>query len=697
MKYSRYLLLIMAYSFFAGNTRADDVLVEKDTIVMTYTAKEVVIESFKQNDNLSTLPISATLLSNQTIKDRNIISINEVSAFVPNLFIPDYGSKMITPAYIRGIGSRINAPSVGLYVDGVPYFDRSSFDIDLNDVERIEVLRGPQGTIYGRNTMGGIINIYTKSPLKYKETNVNLGAANYNTYQGGISNYGKLSKNLGYSVSGNYFHTGGFFDNKYTGKKADAMDAISTRIRLSWRIKPRLNVQFISAYEYSDQDGYPYRVYNSETSEMMPVNYNAPSYYRRNMSSNGVNVEYTADHFKIGSQSSFQYFDGKQGLDQDFSPEDIYYVDFTQRQHMYSQEFNIKSIGNDKYVWQFGAFGFYQNYKTTNDVDYRMQKRQTLQNARNPITGVALYHQSTINDLLTKGLSLGMGLRYDWEETKTTVNNKAITQGADPTFSPEVNESSVFSQVTPKASLQYAFASDNLIYFSVAKGYKTGGFNATIERDEDRTFKPEHSWSYELGTKANCFNKLIYTDISLFYIIWNDQQISQTQPSGKGYLLRNAGKSVSKGVEVTTHINPVENLSIQLSYGYTHAKFNRYEVNATLNYNGNYLPMVPQNTFSTSADYTVKLKDTYLDKILISGQYAGVGKIYWNEDNKVVQPFYGMLNGKVSFVKDKFSLDVWAKNIAGKEYIAYYFKTGTSEYVQAGKPFTFGVNLHLNF
>lgn len=698
MNLKRILLLTFFFYAFIDSMHADDIPIDNDSIKMRYTAKEVVIESFKQNSDLSIQPVSASILSESIIKENNITNIKEVTAFVPNLFMPDYGSKMTSPAYIRGIGSAKNAPSVGLYVDGVPYFDRSTFDININDIDRIEVLRGPQGTIYGRNTMGGIINVFTKSPLKTSGTNINLSAGNYNTYQTGISHYGNVDNKVGYSLSGNYMHSGGYFMNKTTEKRADPIDAVSTRARLSWRILPRLTMNLILAYEYSDQDGYPYRIYDKETRTMEDINYNSRSFYRRNMSTNGLNVEYVTDCFKLGSMTSFQFYDGKQGLDQDFSPKDLYYVDFYQRQQMYSQEFNIKSIRDDsRYKWQFGLFGFHQNYFQINDVDYRTTGKHVLQNVHNPTEGIALYHQSTLNDIFIRGLSATFGIRYDWEKTKSTLIRTTKNADTEPVIEPKVKVKDHFSQITPKGSIQYTFNQDGLAYFSVSKGYKTGGFNNTADEDKDRTFDPEHSWCYELGTKSSFFNNLLYLDMTLFYIKWNEQQISQTKPTGQGFLIRNAGKSESKGIEFSAQVNPSRNLNFQLSYGYTHAKYKEYKESETTNYDDNYLPMVPKNTVAISANYTIETNQKWLDNIVLNAQYTGVGKIYWNDTNEIDQPYYGLYSGKISFEKKQFSVDLWAKNIGTKNYIAYYFTAMGGDFVQKGRPFTCGVNVNLKF
>ena len=692
------LSLIFLFVVVSTGIKADDIQGENDSVKMKFTAKEIVIESFKQNNNLYIQPVSASLLTSKELKDFNIINIKEITSLAPNLFIHDYGSKMTSPVYIRGIGSHRNAPSVGLYVDGVPYFDRSTFDVNINEIDRIEVLRGPQGTIYGRNTMGGIINVFTKSPFKYKGTNLNLTAGNYNNYQTGISHYGNVDNKVGYAISGNYLHSGGYFKNTTIEKKADPIDAVSTRARISWRVQPQLLMHLIMAYEYSDQDGYPYRVLHKDTGEIDEVNYNTTSYYRRNMSTNGFNIEYITDQFKVSSQSSFQFYDGKQGLDQDFTPQNLYYVDFYQRQQMYSQEFNIKSLTEgSKYEWQFGLFGFHQNYFQTNDTNNLTNGAHTIQSASNPTDGLAAYHQSTINDLFLPKLSFVFGLRYDWEQTNTTMYGTKLTEAGKP-----LNDRTSFSQLTPKAAIQYTFKQDGLAYFSVTKGYKTGGFNNTAEKEEDLIFNPEYSWSYELGSRSGFFNNLLFLDLSLFYINWENQQISQTKTSGKGFIVKNAGKSASKGVELSAQINATRNLNFALVYGYTNAKYKDYKdynaaTGVTTSYDDNYLPMVPQNTVSLSANYTFDINQKWLDNIVLNTQYIGAGKLYWTDKNDISQDYYGLFNSKVSFVKKDFSLDLWSKNIGGEEYVSYYFSTSSQNYVQRGRPFTCGINMNLKF
>lgn len=151
----------------------------KDTI-RTYNIEEVVLtSSTKETNDLRKLPGSVTILSPQQIIGRQIDALKDISSFVPNLYMPDYGAKLTSAIYIRGIGARSSGQSIGMYVDNVPYLDKSTFDFELTDIQRIEVLRGPQGTLYGRNAMGGIVNIYTISPFDFQGKKLSVSAGNY--------------------------------------------------------------------------------------------------------------------------------------------------------------------------------------------------------------------------------------------------------------------------------------------------------------------------------------------------------------------------------------------------------------------------------------------------------------------------------------------------------------------------------------
>lgn len=684
----KYLLLFV---FFSSSLIAEG----NDSIRFNLKLDEVVVQSFKQDKSFKNTPVAASVVPLKTIINSNITNIKDFSSFIPNLFIPDYGSKLTSPVYIRGIGSKINSPSVGLYVDGIPFFEKSAFDFDFSEIDRIEVLRGPQGTLYGRNTMGGIINVYTKSPFKYEGTNFRFSGGNYTQIDASASHYGNVNETFGYSVSGNYKHNNGYFTNLYTNEKADNLNAASGRIRLSWKTGDKLDIHLTSSYEYSDQGGYPYALYTKETGLVGTVNYNDYSFYKRTMLTEGLTLNYRNDLFRISSQTAYQYFSDHQGIDQDFSVKDLYFVKQDQKQHMISEEFNIKSARTQNYKWLFGAFGFYQGIDNLVNMNTKPQQLFTPKNYNTPTYGAALYHQSTVDDLLINNLSLILGVRYDIEHARTSYQSDTIRNG-QTTTGPSFNSKLTFSQFTPKASLQYAIAGQHTVYATVSKGYKAGGFNTSFDREEDRSFDPEYSWNYETGAKLTFWNGRINTELSLFYIDWRNQQIYQPIASGKGSMLKNAGRSESKGVEVSMQGNLFKYFNLQVNYGYTHAIFKDYKRSSKLDYSGNYLPLVPSQTVSVGADYTI-LPTGYLQKIILSAQYTGTGKLYWSEDNAASQSYYNLLNAKVSFVKGPVTVDIWTKNATNTTYTAFYFESMGDRLAQQGKPLTFGTNIILNF
>ncbi|MDR3340482.1 MAG: TonB-dependent receptor [Candidatus Symbiothrix sp.] len=682
------IIFLGFFALLCANLFANELDTLKNSPVLL---DEVVIRSFKYDAGLRTLPVSASAIDRLTIENQHITGVKDIGLFVPNLFMPDYGSKLTSPVYIRGIGSKINSPSVGLYVDGIPYFEKSAFDFDLNEIDYIEVLRGPQGTLFGRNTMGGLINIYTKSPLIYQETLLSASLGNYANRNATVAHYGKLNAVSGYAVAGNYNHSGGYFTNRYSGRTADESDSGSGRVRLDWRLKDNLILKLMSTLDYSDQGGYPYALVDPVTKQTGDVDYDDFSSYKRTISSTGATLTYVTNHFSLNSQTAFQYLSDEQGIDQDFSPSPVYFAIQNQTQSTVSQEINIKSTGKGRYKWLFGAFAFHQAIDNEVILNYKTQNYSTQKLYDIPTSGISFYHQSTLNDLFIERLSLLLGIRYDYEKSSNdylAYKNTATQHDQTDEFFSKLK----FGQLTPKIALQYTFPDLHTLYASVSKGYKTGGFNSSFEQDEDRSFDPEYSWNYEVGTKLQFFENRLRAEICLFYIDWKNQQIYQPLPSGRGQMLKNAGRSESKGAEVSLQAGIFNGFTLFANWGYTRAVFIEHK-NDTLDYSGKFLPLVPSHTLVAGGDYQIPLTGKTIDRLSVNLNYTGAGRIHWNEDNAVSQDYYGQLNGKVSLTKGIATLSVWGRNLTDTNFTTYYFKTGGKEYAQKGKPFTIGASI----
>ena len=660
--------------------------------IRSYNTEELMILAPKDAKNILIQPSSISLIEAEAITRNGATSLKDFTAIAPNFFMPDYGTKLTSPVYIRGIGSRINSPSVGLNVDNAPYFEKAAFDFDLFGIERIEILRGPQGTLYGRNTMGGIINIFTKSPLKHQGTEAFVNANNYNMLNVGANHFGSLTKTFGYSIGMVYKNEDGYFTNSFNNKKPDASTTIGSRMRLIHKPTDYFTFENITSFETSKQNGYPYAKYDKTNQSIVGINYNEDSYYDRDMFSNAFIFKVDTKDFELISTSSYQLLKDINAIDQDFTPDSLYYVTQWQNQHVLSQELVMKSKYDEKYEWLFGAYGFYQNFNNQVDVKYYKAKSLTVKEYFHDIYGGALFHQSSLNNFLIDKFSVIGGIRMDFEtdamdyKASSTVNN-VFKQTADTTYS-SLNS----FQIMPKVSFKYELSMFTHFYSTISRGYKTGGFNSTFERPEDLNFDPEQSWNYEVGMKLNLLQGDLYADMALFYIDWTNQQIYQTVPSGRGSMLKNAGQSTSKGLEFSLNANPFEDFETNFSFGYTDAKFDEHIVDSTKNFSGNYIPYVPEFTMSVNASKLFRMSG-FLEGIRINGQYKMTGKHYWSEKNDSYQDAYGLLDFSVSFITEYVSLDFWVKNVTNEVYSAFYFEALGNSFVQQGRPSNFGLRL----
>ena len=693
IEYNYMLNSILLLTSFLGTAVPNDA---DSTVFKTVGLSEVTVVEFKKSkENLATNSVS--VVDSGFINRHELQSITELTAVVPNFYMPEYGSKQNTPVYIRGVGAKTKGSAVGFYVDGIPHFENSSFDVDMSNIASVTVFRGPQGTLYGRNAIGGIINVSTVSPLAYQGTQFKLGYGSHNDALFQFSHYNKLGSKVGYSVAGGYHYNDGFHRNMFTNKYADQLKDAYGRVALVWLLDNKWFLRVNSMLDYSNQGGYPYGKYNRLTGETEPVNYNRYSSYRRLLSTSGLNISYAGENISFSSQTAFQYIRDRQGIDQDFTSNDTYFVKNRLKQTMLSQEFMLKSNNSSRYQWLWGAFAMSQHINNTVETQYITKDNAFPTHYRIPVNALAIYHQSTIK--LFSGFSFIAGLRWDYENSTLKYLRETYQLSTDGarTEVKNVNSSLHFNQITPKFALQYQDErNNNSYYFSVTRGYKAGGFNQTFQKEEETSFGPEYNWNYELGGKVHLLKDKLYAEAALYYIDWRQQQVNQTVP-GVGNVIHNAGHSSSKGFELALNSSPLKNLSIALSYGYTYAKFIEYQKSATLSYSGNMLPMVPRNTLSCSASYTLYPSCTsFIDKIVLTAGLTGLGKIYWAEDNEVAQNFYALLNAKISITSGIFTWECWGKNITDTHYNTYSFKS-SADYAQVGKPAYFGTSLLVKF
>ena len=658
--------------------------------------KELVVNASRTQTKLKAMPTAVSVLSANVLADNEIFSVTQASAMIPNFYMPDYGSKLTSPVYIRGIGSRINAPSVGMYVDGIPYFEKAAFDFEFFDVQKMEVLRGPQGTLFGRNSMGGLINITTRSPFEYQGTNVYVGVGNYGLRRVTAGHYQLLSDKLAYSVAVSYLQQDGFHTNTTLNSKVDGLNAYGIRFKLQYRMTDRWSLDFSTNTDFSQQNGYPYAPFNKETLTAGSIVYNQESGYDRLLMSNALKINYMGDGWVFNNTLSHQYLNDVQLLDQDFGPDSIAFAGQRQKHHYFTNEAIFKSNGDGRYSWLTGLFLFSQDVNNEIEVDaYKMPTPFGISHVWRlldfvPKTiGAAVFHQSDYR--ITNELTLTAGLRYDYEQSKLHYREQRkmgdINLAPIDTIYPALQDGALL----PKAALAWAVNSNLNIYTSYATGYKPGGFNNVFERPEDLMFKKETSYNYELGVKASVLGYL-FTEAALFYSMLENQQIYRVNPSGVGSYLDNSGLSRNMGFELSLSNSSFHGFEAAAAYGYTHAEILEYELSDNLNYNNKFTPYIPRHTLSLQANQTLHFPASgWIDRLKFHVSYQQTGELYWNLSNSLKEARFGMLNAKISWMKNNFQVDFWGKNLTNTQHNAFVFEVGTAAYAQTGKPLQAGI------
>lgn len=791
--------------------------VQADTLKNFDIEEAVVVASPKETTRLRRQPLSVSLFDAEDLEHHQVNSIKDLSMLAPGFYQPAYGSRLTSALYIRGIGSRINTPAVGLYVDNVPYTDKSAYDFRFQGIDRVDILRGPQGTLYGHNTMGGLIRVFTADPITHSGTEVTAGVQARKQGSGtgghaGFTTYLHPADRMGISLSGYYEGGAGFYKNSATGKNQDASQAGGGRVRWSWQPTHVVKLDWTASYEYSDEGACPYfnlgayKTDEAGSSSFVPAEHetlaqNRPSNYRRSLFNTGLGVEHRLPRFVLTSITAYQHLDDRLFMDQDFSAADIFSLEQKQMMNTVSEEIALRSSNpSARWQWTTGLFGMYQYLRTNCPVTFYGDGMTFLNRTmasvlpanpkmsltftdetlpftarlETPSANAALFHQSTVR--LVGGLSLTLGLRIDYDHRELRLNsgtaspvgynfNMAMLAGAYPTGKDLTADPTLYGtlhnsswQVLPKGALNYQLP-DNLgnAYFSVAKGYRSGGYNIQAYSDLSQTFlqravmlgvkdfsietinampmpeavkekaiagltktldpnipdlpdlstlhyKPEYTWSYELGTHLNLIDRHLQLDLSTFYMKTRDQQLARFTDSGLGRVMVNAGRSRSCGVEVGLRASLLdEQLTLAGTYSLTDAVFTNYDLGQNahgqqVDYTDNRVPFVPRHTFSFSADYRRPLSCAVLRAFSLGADVKGAGDIMWDEANTFSQPFYAVLSARAGVeLPANVSFTFWAQNLTNTRYATFSFDNLSQRYAQYGDPAHFGVEMKWKF
>ena len=725
--YKKFFTLFLAFGLGIVGVHAEDN--DKDTLRVCDLDELIIVAQPKENFKLREQPVSSSVFSAGDFALLGCRDLKSLSSFVPSFAMPDYGSRLTSSIYIRGIGSRINNPAVGVYVDGMPLVSKNAFNFHVYEMERADILRGPQGTLYGQNTEGGLLRLYTKNPMTTQGTNISLKAATDNDYNVEFGHYAKLSDKFALSLAGFYSNFGGFYENQNTGEMADKMTEAGGRFRAMYNPTRRVKLDYIADYQYVRQNGFAYGVMDKHSGETADPSTTYDGNYRRNMFNTALNATVDLDFAKLYSVTSYQYLKDYMLMDQDYMPQDFMHL--TQRQHMNALTEEITLKGKYK-KWSYvtGIYGSHKWMKTDAPVffgdDFTDNIAQKIVSKmppgakmelgldvpglfHTPEYNLALFHESNINIL--PRLTATLGLRYDYSNVKVEYQTNALASMDVTVFG--INKkgsvnmildndaSDHYGRLLPKFGLTYKVNDNSNVYASVSRGFRAGGFNIQMFSDILQTkvmenakkamggdveieftpeeygnvnntisYKPEESTNFELGAHLDLFGHKVRADIAAYYMTVKNMQLSVMAGTyGFGRMMVNAGKSYSTGAEVSLSGSAFNgHLDWMANYGLTYAVFKEYDAAEGVSYKDNKVPYVPMHTAGGMVSYIFDINNSGVKSIRLTADVNASGRTYWDAANTYSQDFYALLGARAEVNMGRITAALWGKNLTDNDY-----------------------------
>ncbi len=685
-------------------------LVQLETVTVTAEKKEELLQN---------IPAGISSISATQVEEYRLWSSRDLTAIVPNLFAANTGDERNVTS-IRGITTTSYDPAVATYIDGVNQFSLDTYIPQLQDIERIEVLRGPQGTLYGRNAMGGVINIITKQPTNKTSgfAEVNYGNYNQQRYSAGIRT--ALVKNkLFFGASGVYTKRNGFYKNEFNNSSFDKQSGVSGNYHLKYLPHEKWSVTLNVKHQNNRNNGAFPLVNGAEEAFSNPfkLSQNAVGKMVDNTLNASLSVNHAGGNIDFSSQFAWQQNKRvyKSPLDGDFSPLDAVTVinDFGgnwNKVKVFTHELRFASAARKTSAlsWTAGTYFFYQNNPAKQATHFGADAGllgvpdsnfSTINTSIGKNTGAAVYGQA--NYKLTAKLSLTAGLRYDYENKKLSVKGEYQKDGQDIfTTTPDTAGTAHFSAVSPKLGLQYEVAVNSNIYAAYSRGFRTGGLTQ-LSSDPSQPplypYKPEYSNNIELGIKNSFLNDRFRVNATIFYTRVNDAQVPTLILPDAITVTKNTGRLNSKGAELEISFKPAKGLQIEYNAGYTDAQYKSLKVSSNgdvVNLDGKKQIFTPDVTSMLALQYSLLLSAAHSIKLVARGEWFYLGRRYFDLANTIQQSPNNILNTRAGISTRHLELYFWARNIGNTKYLEYAYDFGA---VHLANPGTFGFTLKTMF
>jgi iron complex outermembrane recepter protein len=679
--------------------------------------EEVVVTATKTGaTNLQDTPLAIQAFTAEQLAVRGIQNISGVAPYTPGVQLSDLTG--YSQLFIRGVGSNTvfigSDPSSTVQLDGIYLARPLTYLMDFIDVDQVEVLKGPQGTLYGRNSVGGTMNVTSRAPSTTPTGELQVSGGNYNAFglQGYLSGPITDSGILG-SIAFNRARHSPYLDNVSTGGGVENEDHYGARGQLLFPLGSTTSLTLRGDYEYSNDslggapkllvhDGVP--LDDSVLGNYHKVSLNLPNL--TTLRTYGVAADFKAqpyDDFTIRSLTAYRHLSGSMDTDADASSLNVLRTlisPIKEQQLSEELDFNGKT---DRLTYVYGLYYFHEDdaepltlsvpaFHVSNIV------RGSLRDESEAVFGQLEYH-------FTQKISAIAGLRYTYETKHYSAASKwTLSDSFDPTiaaaapvigppfFAPPfaISTSRSYNALTPKFGLNYRPTDNLLVYASATRGFKSGGFDygAPDAADAMRGFQPEYLWSYEIGVKSDWLDKRVRLNADAFLYRYSNLQVEVFVPPANA-VTENAAAARIEGLETELTVRPIPELTLYANLAWLHARYTSYPGAyvtkfGAFNASGKALDHAPNFTTVFGGTYTAKLGN--IGSAFLGADYHWQSQVFFTPANAGVgtvtnypeqQASYGILSARVGWASadEHWTAAVIGSNLTNRDYI-----TGTVSY-----------------
>jgi len=679
------------------------------------TLPTVTVTAQKEPADPQQLPVSLTLVPLDSLWNGGMNSIGEASIYAPNTYFSDFTARKLSNPRFRGIGSSPANPAITTNIDGVPQLNTNSSSIEFLDVAQLEFVRGPQSALFGRNTLGGLVNISSTRPSLTKWTGSALVPfGNFGAVDVRANASGPIGKKAAVGFAIGHSQRDGFTTNDITGHDVDSRDATFGKAQLLLTPAANWEARVIYTGERARDGDYALNDLAALRARPWHTSRDVEGHTDRDVNAATFLARHAGQKFTFASTTGIVHWKTDDLTDLDYTAAPLLTrtnaekdTQFTQEVRFASAPAGAVSLGKKASLkWQGGVFVFTQNYDqdaVNNFAPFVLSPfipfavAQHSPEAALDDTGVGVYGNGTI--AFTDKADVTLGARFDRENRKADLSTFFVAP-AIIGLPVNVNTEKSFSNVSPQVAFSYRVQPDAMAYVSVTGGFKAGGFNPASPAGKE-SYDEEHTWNVEGGLKSAWAGRRVLANLAVFSIDWQDLQLNLPNPQVPGqFFISNVGKARSSGVEFELNAKASADAAVFASFGVTRARFGAGTTSSGADVSDKKIPNTPDYTASFGTDLSHRLSSAI--RLYGRAEVVFYGAFKYDDTNLAEQDAYSLTNFRFGARGARVFAEGWLRNAFDTKYVPVAFqydpRIAPSGFIgESGRPRTFGLTAGVSF